>query len=299
MKRFPRSFVFLGPPLFLFGAILGQQPTIEQRVERLERNVERLSTFHGLDFKPPVPLAPSAGGNIHLRFGDPGGTGTVLSKSHFVISHRNDWKIPQWVAYHLSRENLQGTAQRTDDFRPDPELPVGQRAELSDYRNSGFDRGHMAEAASFKRSQTAMSETFLLSNMAPQKSALNRRIWADLEDQVRSLARSHGRIWVFTGNIFQDAQGAPTEPVKRIGGNRVAVPTHCYKVILCEHSDGTHEVFAFILPNQAAPINGGPQKFLQTVDRVEKLTGLDFFAVLPDEEEDRLERTPAMNWPIP
>ena len=150
----------------------------------------------------------------------------LLVKEFFVICHDMEQEIPEWVTYHLTRENLQGTTQRTDDFRPDPELAPGERAELVDYRNSGYDRGHMAPAADFKRSQEAMSETFLLSNMAPQRPSLNRGIWERLEREVRSLADAHGSIWVFTGALFLDGSGNPSSPVSFIGPNRVAVPTH-------------------------------------------------------------------------
>lgn len=278
-------------------AFWGQEPTVEHRLERLEEQVNRLLALHGvISDSPDVPSELE--GNIHTRFGYPGGDGTLLVKDHYVISHRNDLKVPEWVAYHLSRENLQGIARRTNDFRPDPELPAGERSELSDYRNSGFDRGHMAPAAAFKRSRVAMSATFPLSNMTPQTPNLNRRIWRELEQDVRSLARAHGRIWVFTGILFLDANGNPAIPSNHIGNNRVAVPTHFYKAILCEHPSGTREMFSFIMPNQRSRIPGDPRDYIGTIDRIEELTGLDFFAALPDTEEDRLEGMTATNWPI-
>lgn len=274
-------------------ALLAQQSTVEQRLERLEQKVDKLLSLHDVDSD-----AIAFEDNVHLKFGNPGGKGTLLLKEYFVISHHNDWKIPVWVAYHLSRQNLRGNARRTNDFRPDPELPVGQRAELSDYRHSGSDRGHMAPAAAFKRNLIAMSQTFLLSNITPQTPNLNRRTWRALEEDVRSLARAHGRVWVFTGSLFVDQRGQPMLPRKRIGSNRVVVPTHFYKVILCEHPSGAHEMFGFIMPNQRARLSGTPRDYIVAVDRVEELAGLDFFAKLPDDVESRLESVKATNWPV-
>lgn len=87
-------------------------------------------------------------------------------------------------------------------------------------------------------------------------------------------------------------------PRKRIGSNRVVVPTHFYKVILCEHPSGAHEMFGFIMPNQRARLSGTPRDYIVAVDRVEELAGLDFFAKLPDDVESRLESVKATNWPV-
>lgn len=222
----------------------------------------------------------------------------ILVKEYYVISHDSVRKVPEWVGYRLTQEDLQGDADRTDDFRPDPELPPGQRAELADYAGSGLDRGHMAPAADFKRNRTAMSQTFFLSNMAPQRPNVNRRTWAALEDEIRELARSHGRIWVFTGPLYLDAEGRPSEPPAFIGPNRVAVPTHFFKAILCEHTDGTKGLFAFIMENRIDPLPGSSLDYAVTVDSVEVVSGLDLFSELPDDEEERMEGRRVEVWPV-
>ena len=144
-----------------------------------------------------------------------------------------------------------------------------------------------------------MSTTFLLSNMTPQTARLNRRIWARLESEVRELARSHGSIWVFTGTVYLDAAGQPVEPQDFIGNSRVAVPTHVYKAILCEHEDGTRETFGFLLPNTSQTIPGVPRDYIVSVDSLEAVTGLDFFSRLVDAEEAALELREATGWPVP
>ena len=272
--------------------------SVEQRVARLERQVVELRTIHDLPAAGPVELPAELVGNEHVKWGYPGGTCVFLVREHYVVCHDGDKRIPEWVTYHLTAENLTGDVARTDNFRADPDLVPDERAEPNDYKNSGYDRGHMAPAAAFKRSETAMSQTFLMSNMTPQRPSLNRRIWRQLEDQVRSLAQTHGSIWVFTGSLFLDDTGNPIQPTGFIGANRVAVPTHFYKVILCEHDAGAIELFAFIVPNQLQPISGSPGAFLVSVDSVEAVSRLDFFTALPDADEDRLEATVATTWPL-
>lgn len=294
MKRFAILALLLISSLALPYRLAAQQTPTEKRLRILEQKVDQL--YRHLGIQPETP--PEVVGNVNLQFGEPACSGTILSKEFYVICYENDRKIPEWVTYHLSAENLKGTASRKDDFRPDPALPKGQRAELSDYRNSGYDRGHMAPAADFKRSNIAMSETFLLSNMSPQTPNLNRRTWAELEDEVRSLANSHGNIWIFTGSLFLDSNEHPTVPTTFIGTDRVAVPTNFYKVILCQHSPDTYEMFAFVLPNQRAVLSGTPRDYIVTVKNVQQLSGLDFFSALPDDIENRLEGMKATDWPI-
>lgn len=279
-----------------------QTLTIEQRLARLEQQVAELRAMR----LPPAALVPAPSGlpeeligNENVHWGYPGGACTILVKEFYVICEDIPLREPQWVAYELTRAMLPGTAARTDDFRPDPELTPGERAELADYRNSGYDRGHMAPAADFKRSAAAMSATFLLSNMAPQHPSLNRRMWQLLEAQIRHLADAHGHIWVFTGPLYLDAAGNPTTPSQFIGPDRVAVPTHFFKVVLCEHASGAHEMFAFVMANRLEPLSGQPIDYVASVDRVEQLTGLNFFTELPDPEEDRLEALIPTSWPIP
>jgi endonuclease G len=290
--------------LLIAGAPLAAQtPTLAQRVTRLEQQVQQLRHLHGLDSAQvaasDTSTPPELRGNANVRWGYPGGHGAILIKQHFVILHDNHNKLPIWVTYHLTREDLQGTQGRTQDFRPDPTLPAGQRSELVDYSHSGYDRGHMAPAADFTRDQAAMSETFLLSNMAPQRPNLNRRIWEQLETQVRSLVQNRCNIWIVTGALYLDSLQHPTQPVSFIGPDSVAVPTHFYKVILCEHPDGVHEMFAFIMPNSLDPIPGTPKDYLVTVDSVQHLSGLQFWAALPADEQHRLEALLNDSWPVP
>lgn len=278
-----------------------QTSTVESRIAQLEQEVAQLRALHGLAVATPSvsSLPDELVGNENVRWGYPGGGCTLLVKEYYVICENIGLREPEWVTYELTRDMLPGEVARTEDFRADPELTPGERAELGDYRNSGYDRGHMAPAADFKRNQVAMSETFLLSNMAPQHPNLNRRMWQRLETQVRHLADAHGRIWIFTGPLFLDSTGSPTAPSDFIGPDRVAVPTHFFKAILCEHASGAHEMFAFIVPNRLEPLSGEPRDYAVSVDRVEQLSGLNLFSELPDSEEDRLEAVVLTSWPIP
>jgi len=278
--------------LALVAPAFGQR-NVEERLNRLEARVDSLlSILRGQGEQPSEVIRDS----VNLRFGMSGAMGTILDKRYFVINHNNAWKIPYWVAYCLTGLDLEGTVGRTDDFRPDPELPVGSRAELADYRNSGYDRGHNAPAADFKRSREAMSTTFLLSNMCPQTPRLNRQTWAYLESQVRKMTKEKGRAWIVTGNVFMRPDSQFVEPSDFIGTNNVAVPTHCFKAVLFLDENGNYSMYGFIIPNLRDDIPGKPADYLLKVDRLESITGCDFFPLLDDSVENRLENT-IQRWP--
>jgi len=236
----------------------------------------------------------------NLTYGYPIYSDTLLNKDYFVVASNRNLKIPDWVAYHLTSSNLQGDTERTNDFRVDAEIQQGDQALLKDYRGSGYDRGHMAPAASFKRSLEAMSTTFYLTNMTPQTDNLNRYIWAYLERDVRSLTNAHGEVWVITGNIFANEDLSAELPIDERAyiGDKVYIPTHCYKAILCKHSDTEFETFAFLMQNIDERIPGEVKDYNISIDRLEEITGLDFFPNLVDQIEKRIESETASVWPI-
>jgi len=249
------------------------------------------------DVVPPVAAPPLGLVSVHVAWGPSLCNGRLLDREVYVVCHSGEWRIPRWVVYHLTAADLTQAVRRRDHFRADEELPPGERAELADYRGSGFSRGHMAPADDFLRSFEAMDATFLLSNMAPQVQALNGGRWRVLESEVQSLAAAHGSIWVVTGPLFLGADGRPTRPDRFIGTDQVAVPTHFFKVVLCVHPSGEQEVFAFIVPHTAG-LPGPTLRYAVSVDEVEELTGLDFLAPLADAEEARFEGQVTFEWPI-
>lgn len=216
----------------------------------------------------------------YVRYGIPSKNPVLLCRKGYALSHDSDCKIPIWVAYVITKDQEIGKVDRTDDFRKDPDLKPGERAELSDYKGKGYDRGHMAPAQDMSWDEDAMSESFLLSNMAPQVGiGFNRHIWQVLERHVRVWTKKRGELYVVTGPIFA------TNEVKRIGNNRVCVPSHFYKVI---YDPRRVEVIAFILPNQKLRTKDLP-KYIKSVDEVEDYTDLDFLSKLKPKIEKRIE----------
>jgi len=253
--------------------------------------ISTVVSFVALGCKEDKPTAPDEkntgkpgygliSDSCNLLWGVECDSGTSLDKGYFVINHNDSWKIPYWVAYYLSDSNLVGNTERIDEYRPDPELPEEHRADNSDYSGSGYDRGHMAPAASFRRNREAMSLTFLLSNMCPQTSLLNRGRWRLLEDAVRDSVLSWGQAWIFTGVIFMDDDSNWIEPLKHIGDS-VAVPTHCFKAVLLMTDDSLFLPLAYLMPNTSDSIPGKVEDCCIEIEKLEVLTGWTFFGETP------------------
>ena len=205
----------------------------------------------------------------------------------FSLEYSETHEQAAWVAYVVDVDRLRGTIQRTDNFRPDLAISSGSSS-LADYRRSGFDRGHLAPAALMKWSRTAMSESFLMSNMSPQRPAFNRGGWKKLEALVRRRGSKEQMLHVVTGPVL-------TEGLTTIGPNHVSVPDYFFKVILDYHAPD-YKAIGFVLPNQAskAPL----RQYSMAVDDVEVLTGHDFYPELDDALENQLEATADFgDWP--
>jgi len=226
----------------------------------------------------------------YAKYGIPSEDGKLLCRTGYLLAHDGDFKTPIWVAEHLTKEKILEKLPRKDSFRPDPDLSPGSRAELADYKGSGFDRGHMAPNADFGWSAEAQSESFLLSNMVPQNPNNNQRIWAALEGYVRDWAIARGEVFVYSGPVYIDDKAG-----KSIGKNEVGVPDFLYKVIF---DPKKKEAIAFLMPNEALDPNDLAGYIIPVRD-IEYVTGLNFLSKLPRKEQNRIEKVmPAGMWGV-
>ena len=203
----------------------------------------------------------------------------LIEYSGMTISFNQTMHVPNWVAYELTADEADGTEPRYNKFMVDEN--VSGCATPDDYRNTGFDRGHMAPAADMKWSQQAMMESFYMTNIAPQANVLNRGTWSKLEDKCRGRARKDSAVIIISGPVLN-----ADEIKMHIGANGVAVPSRFFKVILSPYTNPPVAI-GFIVPN--GPVEGGMQACAVTVDSVESVTGHDFFSALPDDIETAIE----------
>lgn len=189
-----------------------------------------------------------------------------LCSNHFAVIYSPRSRTPLLVVERLDRDRLQaaGNQQRSDNFYPDPRLRPEQRAELADYRGSGWSRGHMSPAAD-QPDAIAMQQSFALSNMVPQDPVNNGKPWNKIEQDVRRYARrAAGDVFVFTGPLFDD------QP-ETIGRNRVWVPARLFKLI---YDADSGRAWGHVLDNTAEARIQAPLDYADFV----RNTGLDLLA---------------------
>ncbi|SFB70930.1 endonuclease G [Flexibacter flexilis DSM 6793] len=203
----------------------------------------------------------------------------IIHHTAYTLSYYEKHEQAEWVAYTLSAKDLRGKAEREkESFKADDQVEGGS-ATPQDYLGTGYDRGHLAPAADMKRSETAMEESFFMSNMSPQKPQCNRGIWRILEEQVRDWAKDEQFLFITTGPVLRDG-------LKTIGrSTKISVPEYYYKVILKLGDEP--KAIAFLMKNAGSDEN--LQTFAVSIDEVEEKTGLDFYPLLPDDVEKKLE----------
>lgn len=233
-----------------------------------------------------------------LIFGNPSGATAdianennyLMPKPQYTLSYNRAKGTANWVAWRLA-SNWIGSTPRQDNFRPDSSLPAGwYQVTSQDYSGSGYDRGHMCPSGDRTNSIENNSATFLMTNMVPQLAANNQGPWEDFESYCRTLASQGNELYIFSG---------PVGNIGTIAQGRVTVPEYTWKVVIVL-PNGNNDVarvtkatrtIGIIVPNFGPlDINAPWRNFRVSVDQVERLTGYDFFNVLPKLTQETIER---------
>lgn len=222
---------------------------------------------------------------------DESGTSQIIPRANYVVGYSKNHNQALWVMHTLKASYVRGEADRQgSQFQPDP-LVRGRSPLPGDYSRSGYDRGHLVPAGDFKCCQDWMDETFYMTNISPQDPEFNRGTWERLESLIRQWVRRDKEFIIITGSIFEK------NPTK-IGRNvRISVPSHQYKILVYQPDDLTKaRMIAFILPNRET----GNRRFSQYVTSVrdlEERTGINFFAQMPRDWQNKLEKQNQwINW---
>ena len=205
-------------------------------------------------------------------------TGEVVQHAHYALSYNETYEQAEWVAYVLEKSHLTKDVRKRPFFIEDPRVGT-KSADWRNYRKSGYDRGHLCPAGDRRFSEFAYNETFYTSNITPQNSDFNAGIWNRLEQQVRYWAKRDGPLFIVTAGVLEGGLAS-------IGEEDVAIPKYFYKIIAKGRGEN-RKVIGFLFPHKED--TGKLDRFVVPVDRIEKLTGIDFFQKLPDDQEDMLE----------
>lgn len=203
-------------------------------------------------------------------------TNEVYEHKTYAFSYSEEHEQSEWVAYYIDNNDVTKANYDRPFFEQDP-LVTTKSADWRNYKNSGYDRGHLCPAGDRKESYEDYTETFFTSNISPQEHEFNSGVWNRLEEKTRYWATKNDGLYVVTGGVLSDN-------LKTIGKEDVSVPNYFYKVLLSK--DGTRMI-GFLVPheNSDKPL----YEFVVSVDQIEKMTGIDFYPKLDDTIETKLE----------
>ena len=246
------------------------------------------------------PAAHSDEGKEYLSTGDaslldvklPAGTeNETLPYKAITVYYNNRLRVPNCVAYELTNTQVAMAdapdAEKRGDYNFNRDEQVKGCPDWWEYKDTGYDRGHMAPAMDMRWDKTAMEQCFLMTNICPQNHELNDGEWRHMEEAVHTWARRTARLVIFTGPVFGKEMS--------LTGKRhnIAVPSHFFKVV---YAPEQQRAIAFLFRNERA--NKSWTNYAVTIDEVERLTGIDFLSSLPDETETAIEsRQNIKNWP--
>jgi len=207
-------------------------------------------------------------------------TGQIVTHPFYSLSYHEKYEQAEWVAYSLTSDQISNTKFKRPYFEKDRSVKT-KSAHYKNYKNSGYDKGHLCPAGDRKFSREAHDGTFLMSNVSPQEHKFNAGVWNRLEQKTRFWATKYKGIYVVTGGILEPN-------LKTIGTEKVAVPKQFYKIIL-DYTQPEVKAIAFLIPHKES--TKALYSFVTSIDAIEKRTQIDFFPELPDEIEDSLEKS--------
>jgi endonuclease G len=205
-------------------------------------------------------------------------TGEIVKHNFFTLSYSEENEQAEWVAYELKKGDLAKNEFERPYFIEDRKVKT-KSADWRNYKNSGYDRGHLCPAGDRRISFEAYNETFLTSNISPQNHDFNAGIWNRLEQKARFWAEKYDGVYIITGGVLKGN-------MRTIGDENVSVPNEFYKIVV-DVSGGNYKAIAFLIPNKAS--SDSFYEYAVSIDEIEAATGIDFFPKLADSIENNLE----------
>lgn len=248
-----------------------------------------LLAFHQIEKQPVVKSlnsnkvnsATSVQVNRDLNFYLPtSATSQIVKHTYYTLSYNERAEQAEWVAYELKKSYVKNSNFKRPYFIEDPKVTT-QSADWRNYKKSGYDKGHLCPAADMEFNSNAYNDTFFTSNISPQNHEFNSGIWNRLEQKIRFWAVKNDGLIVVTGGVLKGK-------LKSIGTEEVLVPQYFYKIAL-SRSKGNYKMIAFLVPNEKS--SKSIFDYVVSVDKIESITGIDFFPKLENSIENNLEKS--------
>lgn len=204
---------------------------------------------------------------------------SIIRHKHYFLSYSEKHEQAEWAAYYLTGNTQQQRWYERPYFKQDPLIDT-ESAHWKNYKDTGYDKGHLVPAADMRFSEEAYQETFFTSNIAPQNKAFNAGVWNRLEQKIRYWADKYTALFIVTGGILHDN-------MMSIGVEEVSIPDYFFKIVVRIQNDGL-VMIPFLVPNQAS--DSPLYTFAKTIDEIEQITGIDFNEKLVERIEEKIKK---------
>ena len=155
----------------------------------------------------------------------------IAQNNIFTVSYNEVYEQPNWVEYKVRKITKKADRKGLNFYTVDSVWTSNN----ADYKNNIWDKGHLAPAAAFSDSEGNLKATFSFLNCTLQHQRLNRKEWAQLEQQVRDWAKAFGDMSVEVDVLFESNH--------RVLPTGAHVPSGFIKRI--QFPDGTTKCFYF------------------------------------------------------
>lgn len=196
-------------------------------------------------------------------------------KNFCEIGYSKKHHQAKYVFYKLYKQNQDNKVNRTNLFYIDHE--IDSVIEITSYKGTGYDRGHLKPAGVSKSSKEEMKESFLMSNISPQKAYFNRVVWKKYEVYERKLLKEFDSLKVYTGTIL------PKYFPKKLNGSNITIPKGFFKSILLPDSSSVN----FIVYQNRGKDKEYKSQFL-SINALENHINIDMYSGLPDDFESEI-----------
>ena len=215
---------------------------------------------------------------------------------NYSVEYDTNKKLSRWSCYEIYASNRETHTQRyhsdSNQYPQDPQLDSKYRWSTDPFWRSGYSHGHLCPSADRLNSYNANYQTFYLTNMLPQNQVFNGRTWEYMETWVRNqiTITSKDTLYVVKGGTIDNASQYTT--MDRTGG-KLIIPKYYFMAVLMRNSSG-YKAMGFWIEHKAnSTKNLTP--YVVNIDKLESLTGIDFFCNLPDDIENHVESLPVEN----
>ena len=221
----------------------------------------------------------------------PAYSGTPFFYSGYTVLFNTKTNTPDWVAWRLDNSrlgNVKVSRRKDSKFKPDPTLGA-LSPRHDDYTNTPYDRGHMCPANDCLQSGEALLESFYMSNVCPQKSSLNRRSWATLEEKCHSwiLNGFFSTLYIVCGPIPDEIDYIIATKERHIVASK-----RFFKAIIGEKTRGGYAGIAFVFEQSG-------RAEAMSIDALELLIRKDLFFNVPRRISQKAEKMQPnqQDWP--